>query len=77
MIGPGNRDNAPRPGVPNANGDFVRDFVGTNFNVSDSEVSYDDDAIRLKAQWQASDTFGLQAELFQLTSDRFWKNAEA
>jgi iron complex outermembrane receptor protein len=64
-------------GVPNGNGDFVRDFVGMNFNVSDSEVSFKDDAIRLKAEWQASDNFGLQAELFQLTSDRFWKNAEA
>jgi iron complex outermembrane recepter protein len=64
-------------GIPNANGDFVRDFVGMNFNVSDSEVSYEDDSIRLKADWQASDNFGLQAELFQLTSDRMWKNAEA
>jgi iron complex outermembrane receptor protein len=64
-------------GVPNADGDFVRDFVGMNFNVSDSEVSYEDDSIRLKAEWQASDTFGVQAELFQLTSDRLWKNAEA
>ena len=64
-------------GVPNADGDFVRDFVGMNFNVSDSVVSYEDDSIRLKANWQASDTFGLQAELFQLTSDRMWKNAEA
>jgi iron complex outermembrane receptor protein len=64
-------------GVPNVNGDFVRDFVGMNFNVGDSVVSYDDDALRVKAEWQASDTFGLTAELFQLTSDRLWKNAEA
>ena len=64
-------------GIPNANGDFVRDFVGVNFNVSDSEVSYEDDSVRLKAEWQASDNFGLQAEVYQLTSDRFWKNAEA
>jgi iron complex outermembrane receptor protein len=64
-------------GVPNVNGDFVRDFVGLNFNVADSEVSYDDDAIRVKAEWQASETFGLTAELFQLASDRLWKNAEA
>jgi iron complex outermembrane receptor protein len=64
-------------GIPNASGDFIRDFVGMNFNVSDSVVSYEDDSIRLKADWQASDNFGLQAELFQLTSDRFWKNLEA
>ncbi len=64
-------------GIPNENGDFVRDFVGMNFNVSDSVVSYEDDSIRLKAEWQASENFGLQAELYQLTSDRMWKNAEA
>ncbi len=64
-------------GIPNENGDFVRDFVGMNFNVSDSIVSYEDDSIRLKAEWQASDNVGLQAELYQLTSDRMWKNAEA
>lgn len=64
-------------GIPNANGDFVRDFVGINFNVSDGEVHYEDDSIRLRAEWQASDTFGVQADLFQLTTDRFWKNTEA
>ena len=73
----GDQDQMRYFGIPNENGDFVRDFVGMNFNVSDSEVSYEDDAVRLKAAWQASDNFGLQAELFQLTSDRFWKNAEA
>ena len=41
-------------GIPNENGDFVRDFVGMNFNVSDSVVSYEDDSIRVKAEWQAS-----------------------
>ena len=76
-IDSGDQDEMRYFGIPNANGDFVRDFVGMNFNVSDSEVSYEDDAIRLKADWQPSDNFGLQAELFQLTSDRLWKNAEA
>ena len=64
-------------GIPNENGDFVRDFVGMNFNVSDSVVSYEDDSVRVKAEWEASDNFGLEAELYQLTSDRMWKNAEA
>ncbi len=64
-------------GIPNANGDFVRQLVGMNFNVADSAVSFDDDSLRLKAEWQASERFGLEAELFRLTSDRFWKNAEA
>jgi iron complex outermembrane receptor protein len=73
----GDQDQMRYFGVPNANGDFVRDFVGMNFNVADSVVSYEDDALRVKAEWQASDSFGLEAEVFQLTSDRLWKNAEA
>jgi iron complex outermembrane receptor protein len=64
-------------GIPNANGDFVRDFVRLNFNVADSEASFDDDALRVKAEWQASDLLGVNAELYHLRSDRFWKNAEA
>jgi iron complex outermembrane receptor protein len=64
-------------GIPNANGDFVREFVGMNFNVSDSALHFEDDSLRVKADWQASETFALQAELYQLTSDRFWKNSEA
>lgn len=63
-------------GVPVVNGDFLRDLVGSNFNVSDAEIRYDDDALRVKADWRASDTVALDAELFRLTSDRFWKNAE-
>jgi iron complex outermembrane receptor protein len=76
-IDSGDQDQMRYFGVPNANGDFVRDFVGMNFNVSDSIVRYEDDSMRVKADWQASDNFGVQAELFQLTSDRLWKNAEA
>jgi iron complex outermembrane receptor protein len=73
----GEQDQMRYFGIPNANGAFVREYVGLNFNVSDSIVHYEDDSVRLKADWQASDTFALEAELFQLTADRFWKNAEA
>jgi iron complex outermembrane receptor protein len=30
----------------------------------------------LEADWRASDTVSLRAQLFQLTSDRYWRNAE-
>jgi iron complex outermembrane receptor protein len=76
-IDSGDQDAMRYFGIPNENGDFVRDFVGMNFNVSDSIVSYEDDSIRLRAEWEASDNFGLEAELYQLNSDRMWKNAEA
>jgi iron complex outermembrane recepter protein len=64
-------------GVPNVNDDFFDDFVGMNFNVSDSELHYEDDSIRLKADWQATDSVSLEAEIYQLQTDRFWKNTEA
>ena len=64
-------------GVPNVDDDFFDDFVGMNFNVSDSELHYEDDSIRLKADWQATDSVSLAAEIYQLTTDRFWKNTEA
>lgn len=63
-------------GAPAANGDFRREFVGINFNVSDAEISYDDDALRVRADWRASDTVTVDAELYSMTSKRFWKNAE-
>ena len=58
------------------NGDFIDDFAESNFNVTDSELNYEDDSIRLEADWQASDALGLQAQLYQLTTDRLWRNAE-
>ena len=64
-------------GVPNVNGNFFDDFVGMNFNVSDSELHYEDDSIRLKADWQATDTVSLEAEIYQLSTERLWKNTEA
>lgn len=63
-------------GIPVANGDFVREFVGSNFNVADAEVRYEDDSIRVRADWRASDTMSLQAELFRLSTDRWWSNSE-
>jgi iron complex outermembrane receptor protein len=63
-------------GVPVVNGDFFGDFVESNFNVADAEIRYEDDSVRLKADWQASDNVSLEAELFQLSTERFWKNSE-
>ena len=42
------------------NGDFIEDFAESNFNVGDAELSYEDDSIRLEADWRASDTVSLQ-----------------
>jgi iron complex outermembrane receptor protein len=63
-------------GIPVVNGDFFEPFLESNFNVGDSDVHYEDDSVRLKADWQASDTVSLQAELYRLSTERVWKNSE-
>ena len=61
----------------NFNGDFIEEFAESNFNVCDSELSYEDDSIRLEADWQRlGQLWACRRELYQLTSDRYWKNAE-
>lgn len=63
-------------GIPVVDGDFVREFVDRNFNVGDADVHYEDDSIRIRADWRASDTTSLQAEVFRLSTDRWWSNSE-
>jgi iron complex outermembrane receptor protein len=63
-------------GIPVVDGELFDAFVESNFNVADSEIRYEDDSVRLKADWQASAAVGLQAELYRLSTERFWKNSE-
>lgn len=63
-------------GIPVVNGDFFEPFLASNFNVADSEIHHQDDSFRVKADWQASDSVGLQTELYRLSTERFWKNSE-
>ena len=63
-------------GIPVVNGDFFEPFLEANFNVADSELHFEDDSVRLKADWRATDTVSLQAELYRLSTQRFWKNSE-
>lgn len=63
-------------GIPLVNGRITGDFKDENFNVGDARISYEDKALRLKAEWQISDTVSMQSEVYRLESERFWKNAE-
>lgn len=63
-------------GTPLLNGDFIDTFVESNFNVGDAEISYEDDSLRLRADWQVSDTSSVRAEVFRMTTDRYWGNSE-
>ena len=58
------------------NGDFIEAFAESNFNVSDADLDFKDDAIRLEADWRVSDAVSLQAQLYELSTDRHWRNSE-
>jgi iron complex outermembrane receptor protein len=63
-------------GIPLVDGDFNKDWVGLNLNVGDSQINYDDRITRLIADWNISDSVSLNAELFSLNTDRYWKTVE-
>jgi iron complex outermembrane receptor protein len=63
-------------GVPIANGDFIPALLESNFNVADAIVSYEDDAIRIKADWDIAANQSLQTEVYRLSTDRYWSNTE-
>ncbi|PCJ42234.1 MAG: membrane receptor protein [SAR86 cluster bacterium] len=63
-------------GVPIANGNFIPSLLESNFNVADAIVSYEDDSIRVKADWSISDDTNLQTEIYRLSTDRYWSNTE-
>ena len=59
-----------------ANGDFIDQFAFLNLNVSDAENRYEDESLRVKADWNISDTVELSAQVYQMNADRWWRNAE-
>lgn len=63
-------------GIPVVDGRITGDFKDENFNVGDARISYQDKALRLKAQWRISDTVSMHSEVYRLETERFWKNAE-
>jgi len=63
-------------GIPVVNGDFARQLLDDNFEVGDGDIRYEDESIRLKADWKISDQVAMQAEYYHLESDRFWRTVE-
>lgn len=59
-----------------ANGDFLPQFTELNLNTADAEIRYQDESLRLKADWALGEATGLAVDLYQMDSDRFWRNAE-
>lgn len=64
-------------GTPLIGGRIDETVREVNFNVADSIVDYQDRWTRLKAAWQPSSDLEVTNQLYHLTSERHWKNAES
>lgn len=63
-------------GAPLIDGALDERTRDENYNVSDSAIHYVDKWTRLKAEWRASDSITFRNDLYRLTTDRTWRNAE-
>ncbi len=73
----GVNDDARYFGTPLRNGVLDERLRRTNFNVADAVVKYDDRLWRAKVDWQAAAGVRVRNEIYHLTADRHWRNAEA
>lgn len=64
-------------GTPLINGQLDDRLRRTSFNVQDALVKYDDQWLRAKIEYQASDRIKLRNETYFLSSDRHWRNTES
>ncbi|HUG59986.1 MAG TPA: TonB-dependent receptor, partial [Candidimonas sp.] len=63
-------------GSPLINGELDDALRKQNYNVNDATIKYDDRWTELSAQWRPNDTTTIQSRLYQIDSDRHWRNAE-
>ena len=63
-------------GVPLRNGHLDHRLRDSNFNVDDSVLDYKDRWARVKLAWTPSENLSLTNEIYRLTSNRHWRNAE-
>ena len=64
-------------GTPLIDGVITDQARRTNFNVTDSDITYRDNWTEFKTEWQATDAITLRNTAYRLTSDRHWRNVEA
>ena len=62
--------------IPEAEGDFARHLLKSNFEVGDGEIHYEDQSVRLKADWNITDSASMQAEYYHLETDRYWRTVD-
>jgi iron complex outermembrane receptor protein len=63
-------------GTPLNNGAIDTRLRDRNYNVSDSLIRWEDYWVRLHAEWRLAPAVTLHNEMYYLTADRHWRNAE-
>lgn len=64
-------------GTPLVNGVQDPALRRRNYNVLDSDIRYTDRWTELSAQWAPGNDVIVRSKLYHITSDRYWRNAEA
>ena len=64
-------------GTPLVNGALDSRFKATSFNIADPIVKFDDQWLRAKVEYQATDSVKLRNETYRLTSKRHYRNTES
>lgn len=63
-------------GTPTVEGRVVRELRNMNYNVSDSDLHFQDRRFKAKAEWRVNDLVTVRNELYHFSADRHWKNIE-
>ena len=64
-------------GTPLVNGRQLEALRKKNYNVADSAIEYRDRWTELSAHWTPNSQVVVRSKLYRITSDRYWRNAEA
>lgn len=64
-------------GTPGVNGRVAKSLRDENYNAQDSIIRYEEDRLRAKLLWRASDAVTVRNEVYHFKSDRHWRNIEA
>lgn len=63
-------------GTPTDNGRLDANLRKENYNVSDGIISYEDQRLRGRVEWQVNDWLSLRDEVYYFAARRHWKNVE-
>ncbi len=64
-------------GIPLVNGHQLSALRDKNYNVADGEIEYKDRWTELAATWSPSSNVVVRSKLYDIQSNRYWRNAEA